>query len=175
MLGGVRIEGFDCVLDAIQGDYFYPGYEMLSRGGRYVVYGAASMTPPGDSPNWLALAWKYLRRPSLDPLKMMSGNKSVMVKFLLLHLYICIIVQPILPLEEYEYSIVFTYTLQAFNLIWMFDKAEKLEVLFQELSSLNLDAPFVGETFEFENADAALRSLQSGLTVGKVVVTCCSV
>mgnify|MGYP007059671231 CR=1 FL=1 len=73
----VRIEGFDCVLDAIQGDYFYPGYEMLTRGGRYVVYGAASMTPSGDSPNWLALAWKYIRRPVLDPLKMMS--ESVMV------------------------------------------------------------------------------------------------
>ena len=54
----------------------------------------------------------------------------------------------------------------------MFDKAEKLEVLFQELSSLNLDAPLVGETFEFENAESALRCLQSGLTVGKVVITC---
>lgn len=74
-----RIEGVDCVLDAIQGDYFYPGYEMMARGGRYIVYGAASMTPPGDSPNWLALIWKYFRRPVLDPLKMMSENKSVMV------------------------------------------------------------------------------------------------
>jgi NADPH:quinone reductase-like Zn-dependent oxidoreductase len=170
LLGGVRIEGFDCVLDAIQGDYFYPGYEMLSRGGRYVVYGAASMTPPGDSPNWLALAWKYLRRPSLDPLKMMSENKSVMVSFSSSISICIIIVQTSLPWKNMNVDRVYLW--QAFNLIWMFDKAEKLEVLFQELSSLNLDAPFVGETFEFENADAALRSLQSGLTVGKVVVSC---
>lgn len=132
------IEGVDCVLDAIQGDYFYPGYEMMARGGRYIVYGAASMTPPGDSPNWLALIWKYFRRPVLDPLKMMSENKSVM----------------------------------AFNLIWMFDKVEKMESLFQELQALNLKAPLIGQTFDFENAQAALRKLQSGSTVGKVVITC---
>lgn len=138
VLSHMGVEGFDCVLDAIQGDYFYPGYEMMVHGGRYVVYGAASMTPPGDSPNWLTLAWKYLRRPVLDPLKMMSENKSIM----------------------------------AFNLIWMFDKVEKLESLFQELQSLNLSAPLVGQTFDFENAQAALKKLQSGSTIGKVIITC---
>ncbi|KAI5061206.1 hypothetical protein GOP47_0023711 [Adiantum capillus-veneris] len=138
VLSQMGSEGVDCVLDAIQGDYFHPGYEVLVRGGRYVVYGAASMTPPGNSPNWLSLAWKYLKRPVLDPLKMMSDNKSVM----------------------------------AFNLIWMFDKVEKMESLLQELQALNLEAPLVGETFEFQNAQAALKKLQSGLTIGKVVITC---
>ena len=162
----VRIEGFDCVLDAIQGDYFYPGYEMLTRGGRYVVYGAASMTPSGNSPNWLALAWKYIRRPVLDPLKMMSENKSVMVSSYQISLFIFLY----LIIKTFPLKLILRCICQAFNLIWMFDKAEKLEVLFQELSSLNLDAPLVGETFEFENAESALRCLQSGLTVGKVVI-----
>ncbi|MCO5577467.1 hypothetical protein L7F22_031299 [Adiantum nelumboides] len=138
VLSQMGSEGVDCVLDAIQGDYFHPGYEVLARGGRYIVYGAASMTPPGNSPNWLSLAWKYFKRPVLDPLKMMSENKSVM----------------------------------AFNLIWMFDKVEKLESLLQELQALNLEAPLIGQIFAFENAQTALKKLQSGLTTGKVVLTC---
>lgn len=137
VLSRMGLEGVDCVLDALQGDFFNPGYEMLAPGGRYIVYGAASMTPPGNSPNWLSLAWKYLKRPVLDPLKMMSENKSIM----------------------------------AFNLIWMFDKVDEMESLFEELKSLKLEAPLVGETFEFENAQAALRRLQSGSTVGKVVLS----
>ncbi len=31
-----------------------------------------------DSPNYLTLGWNYLFRPKLDPLQMISDNKSVM-------------------------------------------------------------------------------------------------
>ena len=34
--------------DSIQGPYFQPAYDKLARGGRLVVFGAASMTPAGD-------------------------------------------------------------------------------------------------------------------------------
>ena len=30
------------------GDFFQGGWDNLARGGRYVVYGAADMTPSGD-------------------------------------------------------------------------------------------------------------------------------
>lgn len=81
-----RVQTIDCVIDAIQGDYFQGGYDMLSRGGRYIAYGASSFTPHGDRPNWISLAWKYFHRPMLDPLKMMEQNKSVMV-ITLTHIY----------------------------------------------------------------------------------------
>ncbi|KAJ7517995.1 hypothetical protein O6H91_21G049500 [Diphasiastrum complanatum] len=77
-LASLRVEGFDCILDAVLGDYFLPAYDKLSRGGRYIVYGASSMMPHGNRPNWLTLAWKYFRRPILDPLKMMGENKNIM-------------------------------------------------------------------------------------------------
>lgn len=76
----IRVEGFDCIIDAVAGEYFKPGYESLARAGRHVVYGAASFTPTGDKPNWLTLAWKYIRRPVIDPMEMMTDNKSVMVR-----------------------------------------------------------------------------------------------
>lgn len=76
----IRVDGFDCIIDAVAGYYFKPGYESLTRGGRHVVYGASSFTPTGDKPNWLSLAWKYIRRPVVDPMEMMSDNKSVMVR-----------------------------------------------------------------------------------------------
>jgi len=76
----IRVDGFDCIIDAVAGDYFKPGYESLSRGGRHVVYGASSFTPSGDKPNWFSLAWKYICRPVVDPMEMMSDNKSVMVR-----------------------------------------------------------------------------------------------
>ena len=74
------MDGFDCIIDAVAGEYFKPGYESLTRGGRLVVYGASNFTPTGDKPNWFSLAWKYIRRPVIDPMEMMSDNKSVMVR-----------------------------------------------------------------------------------------------
>lgn len=135
-LSTLRVDGFDCIIDAVAGDYFKPGYDSLSRGGRHVVYGASSFTPAGDKPNWISLAWKYLWRPVVDPMEMMSDNKSVM----------------------------------AFNLIWMFDKVEKMERLFEGLQRLNLRPPLVGHTFPFSKAVDALRTFQSGKTTGKVVL-----
>jgi NADPH:quinone reductase-like Zn-dependent oxidoreductase len=59
-------EGLDIVMDSVQGPYFQPAYDKLARGGRLVVFGAASMTPAGDRPNWLKLAWHWLRRPTVS-------------------------------------------------------------------------------------------------------------
>ncbi len=42
-----RRQGFDIILDAVSGEYFSPGFNLLAPGGRYVIYGAANWTPSG--------------------------------------------------------------------------------------------------------------------------------
>ncbi len=49
---------YDLVFDAVAGPFFQPAYDRLAKGGRYIVYGAASMTPQGDRVGWLRLAWQ---------------------------------------------------------------------------------------------------------------------
>lgn len=49
---------YDVVFDAVGGPFFQPAYDCLAKGGRYIVYGAASMTPVGDRVSWLRLAWQ---------------------------------------------------------------------------------------------------------------------
>lgn len=57
-----------------------------------------------------------------------------------------------------------------FNLIWMFDRVETLMELADALLTLQLAPPYVGERFHFEEAQEAIRKLQSGTTKGKVVL-----
>ena len=141
-LEAVGAEGFDIVLDAVLGDYFPAGWASLAKGGRYVTYGAADMTPQGDSVwsvlsfAWLKLAWKYLTRPKVDPLAMMAENRGIL----------------------------------GFNLIWMFSKVSLLAPLLEELYALKLAPPHVGHVFAFEEAPEAIRLFQSGRTTGKVVL-----
>jgi NADPH:quinone reductase-like Zn-dependent oxidoreductase len=131
----------DVVMDAVMGDFFKGGWSHLARGGRYVVYGAADLTPAGDLGwnvfGWLKLGWKYVNRPMVDPTNLPGDNKSVM----------------------------------GFNLIWMFDKIVELGELLGGLTSLGLPAPKVGEVFTFDKLPSAIRVFQSGGTSGKVVIT----
>uniref|UniRef100_A0A7R9SZ03 Enoyl reductase (ER) domain-containing protein n=1 Tax=Ostreococcus sp. 'lucimarinus' TaxID=242159 RepID=A0A7R9SZ03_9CHLO len=74
-------EGVDIVFDATLGDFFQGGWENLARGGRYVVYGAADLTPRGDSIGllgWIKLAWKFVRRQKVDPLMLPGENKGIL-------------------------------------------------------------------------------------------------
>lgn len=66
------------VLECIGGKIFEESFEALSETGRLVSYGSANFTPKGNSPNFLKLAYNYLTRPKLDPLNMISENKSVL-------------------------------------------------------------------------------------------------
>ena len=75
------VEGADIVFDATLGDFFQGGWDNLARGGRYVVYGAADMTPSGDSIGvigWIKLAWKFLIRRKVDPLSLPGENKGIL-------------------------------------------------------------------------------------------------
>ena len=135
-LAALRLDGFDLVLDAVGGPFFRPAYERLRPEGRLVLYGAADFMPKHARPEYLRLALKYVRRPRLDPLRMIAENRSVM----------------------------------AFNLIWLWDHADRLARAYDRLAQLVQRPPLVGRRFAFADAPAALRYLQSGESIGKVVL-----
>jgi alcohol dehydrogenase len=128
--------GFDVVFDAIAGPYFLPALARLRPEGRYVLYGAADFMPSGSRPNWARLSWQYLRRPRLDPMKLIDRNRSVL----------------------------------GFNLIWLFERADRLDASAAAALRLSAAPPHVGLRFSFDEVPRALRALQSGRTIGKVVV-----
>ncbi len=57
-----------------------------------------------------------------------------------------------------------------FNLIWLYEKKELMAQILQELESLNMSAPHIGHTFQFDKMYEAIKLFQSGKTVGKVVI-----
>jgi alcohol dehydrogenase len=135
-LAALGAAGFDCVLDAVLGPGFRPSFERLGPEGRYVLFGAADFMTASARPNYLRLASDYLRRPRLDPLAMISANRSLM----------------------------------AFNLIWLWDHADRLPEAYRQIEALAPQPPHVGAAFPFERAPEAMRLLQGGGTVGKVVL-----
>lgn len=57
-----------------------------------------------------------------------------------------------------------------FNLIWLWDHAHRLPEGYAALQRLCPEPPFVGRRFPFDEAPAAMRFLQSGQSIGKVVL-----
>ena len=58
----------------------------------------------------------------------------------------------------------------AFNLIWLYEQTDKMMQLLKDIEALNLGKPHIGKTFWFDELADAVAELQSGKTVGKVVV-----
>ena len=130
------MDGFHLVLDAVAGPFFRPAYRRLLPAGRLVVYGSADLMPRGTKTNWLRLMPRYLTRPRIDPLRMVSDNKSVM----------------------------------GFNLIWLWEQADRLADAYAGLAPYITRPPHIGRRFQFGEAPAAMRYLQGGSSVGKVVL-----
>jgi len=61
--------------------------------------------------------------------------------------------------------------IMGFNLIWLYHQADLMHEILQELDQLNIEKPYVGNTFSFGELKDALKLFQSGKTIGKVVVT----
>ena len=135
-LAALGAGGFDLVFDAVAGPYFRPAWKHLRPEGRYILYGAADFMSHGPRPNYLRLGWQYLRRPHLDPLQMISDNRSLM----------------------------------AFNLIWLWDRVDRLVALFEDMAPVLERRPLVSHRLAFADAPDALRLLQRGRTMGKVVL-----
>lgn len=70
----------------------------------------------------------------------------------------------VLALPEHNCSVM------AFNLIWLYEREEYLKNLLNELISLNLKKPTIGDIYNFDNLIIGLRKYQSGKTFGKVVI-----
>jgi synaptic vesicle membrane protein VAT-1 len=136
-LRALGVPGFDVVLDGIAGAYFMPAFRRLRPEGRMVIFGASDMMPPGPHVNRLRLLPRYLRRPRIDPMRMISSNRSVM----------------------------------AFNLIWLWDRVDRLNALYGPVSEALRDPPLVGREFPFGEAPAALEFMKTGRSVGKIVLT----
>lgn len=135
-LAAMEADGFDCVLDAVLGRTFRPAFDRLRPEGRHVLFGAADFMSRGARPNYLRLAFDYLRRPRLDPLAMITANRSLM----------------------------------AFNLVWLWERADRLPAAYAALERLAPQPPHVGAQLPFDRAPDALRLLQGGGTIGKVVL-----
>lgn len=135
-LAAVGADGIDLVLDAVMGPFFAPALARLRPEGKHLVFGAADFMAAKDRPAYLALALGWLRRPRVDPLALVSANRSVV----------------------------------GFNLIWLWDAIDRLPGAYAALERLVARAPEVGARLPFAEAPAALRLLQRGETVGKVVL-----
>ena len=106
-LRAVGAPGFDIVLDAVAGEFFMPAFRRLRPEGRMVIFGASDMMPPGPTVNRLRLLPRYLRRPRIDPMRMISSNRSVM----------------------------------AFNLIWLWERVDRLDALYGPMAAVLTDPP----------------------------------
>ncbi|MFL5347744.1 MAG: medium chain dehydrogenase/reductase family protein [Hyalangium sp.] len=72
-------KGYDVVLDANGVSTLPQSYEHLASPGKLIIYGFHSMMPrQGGRPNWLKLAWDWLRTPRYNPLTLTNDNTSVL-------------------------------------------------------------------------------------------------
>jgi alcohol dehydrogenase len=62
-------------------------------------------------------------------------------------------------------------SVMAFNLIWLWHEETLFARMMDEILALELPRPFVGRSFPFSEAHAALEHLRSGRSIGKVVLT----
>ena len=70
--------GLHYVLESNGAETLKQSYKHLRPTGRLVVYGFTSMLSRGSGrPNWLKLAWDYLRTPRFHPLQLVDANKGV--------------------------------------------------------------------------------------------------
>jgi NADPH:quinone reductase-like Zn-dependent oxidoreductase len=77
-LARIAPDGVDLVLESNGAETLSRSYASLRPTGRLIVYGFSGMLTRGSArPNWLKLAWDYLRLPRFHPLQMVDANKGV--------------------------------------------------------------------------------------------------
>lgn len=135
-------QGYDAVFDAQGPESYRKSFDLLGSSGKLFVYGAHGLMPKqGGRINWIKLAWTAIRQ-------------NVTFK----------------PFE----MITFNRSICGFNVSFLFDKKEMIsggmEALFQALKEGTLKAPPV-ETFSFADVAKAHQRIESGQSVGKIVLT----
>ena len=133
-------QGFDVVFDANGPTTLKQSYRHLAPSGKLVIYGFHSMlSKRGGFPNYVKLAYGYLRIPKWNPLKMTNENKSLI----------------------------------AFNLSYLFDRIDLLTASMQNLMQWVAEGKIRAvplQTYPFEKVADAHRALESGKTVGKLIL-----
>lgn len=86
LLTALGNRSLNLVMECIGGKILKQGWKAMASMGRMVVYGSASFSSHGFSPNYPKLLWKYFKRPKIDPLRLPTQNKSLM-GFNLIYLY----------------------------------------------------------------------------------------
>lgn len=132
--------GYQAIFDANGASTLQQSYQLLASPGRLVIYGFHSMLPKqGGRPNWLKLAWDYLRTPRFNPLDLTGRNHAIM----------------------------------GFNLAYLFDQQESLRktvnTLMDWVEGGQIQPPHI-KTYPLEKVQDAHRDLESGQTVGKLVL-----
>ncbi len=61
-------------------------------------------------------------------------------------------------------------SVMGFNLIYLWDRPDDLKRMSEKILSMNLEKPFIGKEFSFNNLINALKYFQSGNSIGKVIV-----
>jgi synaptic vesicle membrane protein VAT-1 len=70
--------GLHYVLESNGAETLKASYAHLRPTGRLIVYGFSGMLSRGRGrPNWLKLAWDYLRTPRFHPLQLVDANKGI--------------------------------------------------------------------------------------------------
>ncbi len=68
----------DIVLEAVGGKVFKTSFDLLAPTGRSIVYGGGAFSTGKSGSNIFKLAYRYLTRPKVDPLRMIEQNRAVM-------------------------------------------------------------------------------------------------
>jgi NADPH:quinone reductase-like Zn-dependent oxidoreductase len=135
------------------GPYFQASYDALDPCGRHVIFGAGSLTPePGLT-------------VSLNLLSLLAAPRSLWGMLKLGWGWLRRPRLDVLNMPGDNKGVI------GFNLIWLYDRLEILAGLYSKVDSLALQPPMVGRVFGFEQLPEALAFLQSGASVGKVVLS----
>jgi NADPH:quinone reductase-like Zn-dependent oxidoreductase len=140
-VGRYAPEGLDVVLDGNGAPTLREGYRHLKHTGKLISYGFHTMFPKNSGkPNYLKLAFDYLRTPRFNPVDMTKENRSLIT----------------------------------FNLSFLFNRTDLLQKAMQSLypwlKEGKIRMPEI-TVYPFRDVARAHRDLQSGMTVGKLVLT----
>ncbi|MFN3603663.1 MAG: zinc-binding dehydrogenase [Leptonema sp. (in: bacteria)] len=57
-----------------------------------------------------------------------------------------------------------------FNIIWLYDKIDLFRKMIQEMQQIQWKKPYIDKVFDFKDSYQALKYLQSGTSIGKVII-----
>jgi len=148
--------GADLVMECYGGKFFRPSLNIINAGGSLATYGSTTYNGDGGERMPLySLIWKFLTRPRVDPGELTSRNIRV-GGFNLIFLT--------------ENTKLLTQALDA-CVKCLSGSANDDGATFDEMMKC-ITPPLVGARFDFDDgAIEALKSLRSGKTVGKVVLS----